>query len=217
MGLSLVLAMAGLGSQPASATPLISFTDNAPGSLDYIFGSAEAVGWTQTAATSNVTVTALFRAFAEGQVQWWITNKIGAGTLDPDNVLFSGTVTVPAQSPGNDFNIEPQTVLGTGLNFAIGTYYLVIDTGFDALWLGDRASNVTANIAPGFTYDGLYELGSAGFPPSGAPDDSRSATRAFTLDGDVVTTAVPEPASGLLFVGGLAGLAWTARRRRKAA
>ncbi|MEQ9608353.1 MAG: PEP-CTERM sorting domain-containing protein [Kiloniellaceae bacterium] len=30
-------------------------------------------------------------------------------------------------------------------------------------------------------------------------------------------TAVPEPATGLLFVGGLAGLAWTARRKRKAA
>ncbi|MEQ9608354.1 MAG: hypothetical protein RLN99_11880 [Kiloniellaceae bacterium] len=174
MGLSLVLALAGLGSQPAAATPLISFTDNAPSDRDYIYGFAEAIGWTQTVATSNVTVTALFDVFIAGPVTWWITNKIGAGTLDPDNVLFSGTVPVPAQSPGTDFNIEPQTVLGTGLNFAIGTYYLVIDPGFDALWLGDRLSNVTANLAPGFTYDGLYQLNSAGFPPSGNPSD-RSA------------------------------------------
>ena len=216
MGVSLVLALAGLGGQPAAASPLISFTDNAPSNRDYVFGSVEAVGWTQTVATSNVTVTALFDVVIAAPVTWWITNKIGAGTLDPDNVLFSGTVPVPVQSPSYDFTGEPQTVLSTGLNFAIGTYYLVIDPGFDALWLGDLSSNVTANLAPGFTYDGLYQLNSAGFPPSGNFHD-RSAARAFTLDGDVGVTAVPEPASGLLFVGGLAGLAWAARRKRKAA
>jgi hypothetical protein len=221
LGVALVLLTA-IGASPAAAVPLISFTDNDSLSESSVFlrdtSSNWAVSWTQSVATSNVTL----RALIDGDVgvsaaNWWITDLIGPATLDPANVIHAGSYTaqdIPTSTL--DFNGSPRTTLATGLSFAAGTYYLVLDgpPGQSSRWVGDMSSAVDVNLAPGFTL-GTYSVAvpSQPFGPASAwaPRDNN---RFYVFELESVAIAVPEPATWLLFAGGLLGVGFASRRGR---
>jgi hypothetical protein len=219
---------------PASAEVLISFHDNTPDSGGIAALSDTGVNWattwTQNVATSNVTVRALLGSNVGPQPShWWITTSIG---LDANEsaVLASGDYTAPnhVNEGFSDFNPLARTELASGLNFAAGTYYLVLDgPGGPFLnnvnWILAYGAD-TSNLASGFSLGASYV---AAAPPygSGAPNSFAPASP-FTLDADVSSLAfeleslpgtpgVPEPAAWALMIVGF-GLAGASLRRRGA-
>jgi len=226
----LVAAVLALAA-PAAADSFIGFTDNAPGSSSQ-FPLSEtdanwAVRWTQTVATHDVTVRALLDAHgADVTGNWWITTNLGADAT-PADVVASGVYSAPSFGAIGDSNILPRTELASGLSFAAGSYYLVLDgpTGplfNDADWLGVSDPADTVQLAAGFTVDSYYM---ASLNPFGGPGDppaefgpaspfqavSADARLVFELDGQL--GGVPEPATWALMLGGF-GLAGCALRRR---
>lgn len=111
----------------------------------------------------------------------------------------------PAQF--NDFDLAPRVVLGSGLSFAPGTYFLVLDgpaVGF--FNNADRAGDAfaTSSLAPGFSLGSYFFTDDpAAFAPSGAfTAIAEPVLFAFDLDGD--TAVIPLPASLPLMAAGLA-------------
>lgn len=106
-------------ASPAAAAPLIGFTDKTPdqatfASLTDVY-SNWAVGWTQTVATTDVTVRALLglsAGSADGSAAWWITKAIGPGATLAD-VVASGVYTAPTLAYSLDFNAQPRTQLAS--------------------------------------------------------------------------------------------------------
>lgn len=219
---------------PAGAEVLISFQDHTPDSGGVASlsdtGINWATTWTQTVATSNVTVRALLGSNVGPQPsQWWITTSIG---LDANEgaVLASGAYTAPNDTGAGftDFNPVARTELASGLNFAAGTYYLVLDGpggpfSNNVNWILAAGAD-TSSLASGFSLGASY---AAVGPPfgSGAPN-SFGPGSAFTLYQDVSglaieleslprTPGVPEPAAWALMIMGF-GLAGTSLRRRGA-
>lgn len=222
LGLGVALALfAALGTTPAAAVPLISFTDNSGTGVRGLLSDTQvnwAVSWTQSVASSDVTVRALIDSnVGTSLANWWITDQIGPGTLDPNNVIHAGTYTALDIPLDNDFDSLPRTTLATGLSFAAGTYYLVLDGppgefSNNAEWIGDYVSP-TVNLAPGFTL-GTYATAGAGSPqPFGPASTFTPFGSTFVFELESVVLPVPEPSTWLLFASGLLGLIWRTRPR----
>lgn len=213
-----------LTAAPAVAVSLIGFTDNNPqAATSGLLSDTSAnwvVAWTQAQATSNVTVRALLDTNV-GPVpgNWWITNALGPGT-DMSNVIASGSYIAPDLPTPFDFNPAPRTTLATGLSFAAGTYFLVLDGPAgpflnNAQWYGGNSTNTTVTLASGFSLGGYRSTGSpAAFGPAATFENDVSTVRlVFELDGNL-GPAVPEPATWAMMITGL-GFAGAAARRRK--
>lgn len=215
-------ALATLGAQPAVAGSFIQFTDNSPnsGAAGPLSDSGYnmAVSWTQTMATTEVSLSVLVtRLVSPASASWYVTSAIGAGATAAD-VLYSGTYTAPdagGEVITYNFNGVPRVTLGTGLSFAAGTYYLVLDGPSgpylnNANWAGD--SEPTVDLAVGITLGDFY-LAQAhpSFAPAGSfqtlPTDLQFV---FEMDG---STQVPLPGSLLLAATGLALLGLRRPRR----
>lgn len=228
---SLVIA-ALLGAGPAAAADLISFTDNAPNfgeSVEISKSRLWAEGWTQTVSSANVDISVLLAPSRLGAGRWWVATALGAGAT-PADVVASGDFTTPnSPSFAIDFNGLPLTVLATGLNFGPGTYYLVLE-GPDRLplppvnWAGDATTNVTANLAPGFTAMSALHSEFLVYPDPFGPASTfvvpaSAITLDFQLHGEVSggggSDPIPEPTSWMLMITGFA-LVGAAMRRWKA-
>jgi hypothetical protein len=220
-----VIAVSGLlgAAALAQATPLVSFQDNsnlwAAGLLSNNAANW-AVQWTQSVASSNVTLTALLMSnVGPTQGQWYVTRAIGAGATAAD-VVYSGSY-VPAidnSVSANDFNTLQRTVLGNGLDFAAGTYYLVLD-GPDGMyvnnanWVGDFAANITTTLASGFGLGSYYFAGSPVVDAYMSSFAANTSATAFVFEMDeVAVTQIPEPAT--LTLTAIALLPLAKRRRR---
>lgn len=225
------LALATAASAP-SAGPLIAFTDNEPG--NFAAGSLNdtdfnwAVSWTQTRATTNVSLRALLtRTVPSATVKWFVTTAIGPGTTAAD-VVHSGTATVTETGLIDDFNPIPRALLGSGLDFAAGTYYLVLDgpdTGSlvtPVYWGGDVAANVSVALDPDFTL-GRYVIASefeapgnvAAFAPAGVFTAFTGFDPRFVFE-MTDTPAVPVPPTLPLAAACLAAMAvWRRRGTRE--
>jgi hypothetical protein len=213
---------------PAAGAPLIGFTDH---TLDAAsFGSLSdtqanaAVGWTQTVATTDVTVRALLGAVSGASGNWWITTALGP-TATPADVVASGVYNAPSVGLNFDFNGQPRTELATGLSFAAGSYFLVLDgppgpfVG-NASWIGGAGPADTVELAAGFTlgsyyYAAQFDNAVDAFGPASSftvtPGESRLV---FELDGRVAS--VPEPATWFMLIGGFSLIGAVLRRRKTA-
>jgi hypothetical protein len=205
----------------ASATPLISFTDVQPsvaeaGLTDTMFNWA--VQWTQTVPSTNVTLRALLDANVSTTANWWVTTALGPSATLAD-VVASGTYVAPELPSQADFNSLPRTTLATGLNFAAGSYYLVLDGPPGPLetltsWVGDVGPHV--NLAPGFSLGDYRSTSSAvAFGPASTFTTEPLGQFVFELE-SVETVAVAEPATEgmLLFgLGCVVGIAQSVRAR----
>lgn len=219
---SLVLvAAAGLSSSPAVSGPLVRFTDPALSAFEGLLSDTEvnqAVTWTQSVAATNVSLSIVARPLVSipATGDWFVTTAIGAGATAAD-VVASGsysfeTAISPAQSTNLD--LAPRTVLGTGLSFGPGTYYLVIDGPAgpflgNAYWYGDVT--LVPQLAPGFSVGpSLFTLAPQAFAPAGSFIAQTEAVLLFEIDGDIAV--VPLPASLPLLAAGLALLGFVRRR-----
>lgn len=212
--LALGLALYGMAA-PGTAGPLIKFTDLDPDVAAMARGSLSdlsinlAGSWTQSVASSNVTLSALINNnVAPGTGDWYVTRSIGAGTTSAD-VVSSGVYTVGAPLSADqfkNFNLAPRVVLGSGLSFAPGTYFLVLDGPAgpfvnNAEWLGDRTADIL--LSSSFSLGSFFATDDpAGFAPASNFSSLSPFTLVFELDGDI--GVVPLPASLPLLAAGLA-------------
>jgi len=207
----------------AQADPLIAFTDNDPSSNYWatVSDSASnwAVQWTQTYATSDVTLSALLArsSSAPAAGNWYVTNAIGAGTTAA-NVIASGSyATSAAGSSFFNYNGAPRIVLGTGLDFAAGTYYLVFDgqDGSATQWGADTNAHTTIAYAPGFSIDSYYHaMSPTSFAPAAMFDAYPLTPTAAAFVFEMDSAAVPEPASWAMLMVGFGAIGAGLRHRR---
>jgi len=212
------------GAAPAVAAPLIGFTDNSFASASTAFLSDLHVNWvgswTQTTASTGVTLSAILSSHVGvTTAQWYVTTAIGPGTTIAD-VVHSGSYSpsTPDLDP-MDFNVLARTVLGTGLDFAAGTYYLVLDgpaggLGNNADWIGD-AFGVTTTLAAGYSVGPYYAASSfAGNTPNdfapASPFVPGPTDLKFVFE--LQDGAVPSPSVPALLLAAV-GAALAARRR----
>ena len=217
MKVALQVAVLSFGLQAAvSATPLITFHD---GSLN---SAAQAnltdttvnwaVSWTQSIG-SNVTLSAILSSNLPTPGSWYVATQIGPGTTSTD-VVYSGTYSPPSFLSPSNFDLLPRTTLATGLSFAPGTYYLVLDGPRGGLpdnadWVGDF-TGVTTTLAPGFTLALPYFVTFA--PDPFAPSSSFSPNAGGPLFVFELDEGAPVPEPSTLSLLGL-GLVTIARRR----
>jgi hypothetical protein len=215
---------------PAAADPFIGFTDNT-----FDLATAAPLGdttinwaasWTQTVATHDVTVRALLDRPGSGG-KWWITTALGPDATLAD-VVASGAYTAPALPFSYDFNAQARTELASGLSFAAGSYFLVLDGPSGPFfnnsdWIGAFGAADTADLAPGFSLGSIYvaTVGAFGGPANppvdfapASPFTAEAGRLVFELDGQL-GAAAPEPATWALMIGGF-GLVGAAMRRRRA-
>lgn len=206
------------GGAAGQAETLIGFTDDSPNSATGAFlseaGVNWAVQWTQTVASSGVSVSAILNRFAGGSANWWITTRLGPAT-SPTDVLFSGTYVAPRLDTVGyfNFNLAPRTLLATDLSFDPGTYYLVLDGPVGSAanpgeWIGGA---LTVTTAAGFTLGSYFRATTPpAFGPSGAYAEDRDRLAWF-----LETSAVPEPNAWIMMIAGF-GLVGAVMRHRAA-
>lgn len=158
-----------------------------------------AVGWQQTTASQNVTVTVPFYCEPPGTPQTavaYLMTSIGPGTT-PANQLATAQITVsPSAGPSVNY------VMFSGLNLAAGSYYIVIDTGNHCIgWSGnsDFVGEGILSAASGFRYLGSYALdafGQSGYEP-GYPVNAifGYASLNFAVSGSAGSTTGPGTAT----------------------
>lgn len=219
------LCMLALATAPAGAAPLVAFSDTALSAAAVPLSDKAvnwAVAWTQDRATTGVSLAAVLvhsTLLPAASVNWFVTTRIGPGTTAAD-VLYAGSAGVPVAAPGvlADLDTAPRTLLGAGLDFAAGTYYLVLDgpDGGDVAspvsWGGDIDASVSILLDSGFSVgDYLAATVTADFAPAGRFELAPSGAKyAFELSGEAAT--VPAPATLALVLAGL-GAALACRRR----
>ena len=206
------LAMALAAPVPATAADFITFTDstpNAAGAGVLFTDTLIARPWSQTIATSNVSVSAV--VVGGGTFNWWITDAVGQAAT-ASNVLYSGSGTAPNRLSFN-YNLA-MTQLLTGGNFDPGTYFLVMGNSSSSLFWEFPNSSDDLDINPAFSLSGALIADSTGDYRSTFESNNRNYI--IQISGDV-TAAVPEPATWAMMVlgFGLAGGAMRARRRTK--
>jgi hypothetical protein len=218
------IAVAALAcATPASAELLIGLTDNGRGATWAPMDDVQvnwAVQWTQTVAAENVTIRALLASnVPPAGANWWVTTTIGPGTSAAD-VVASGTYLAPDGLVSRfDFNPLVRTTLGTGIDLAAGTYYLVLDgeagPSGSTDWIGDSALFSTQDLASGFSVGGYYFAAPAPtFGPSGGfMPIIGDGQFVFELE-SFADTAVPEPAAWALMILGFGAVGAAIRRRR---
>ena len=230
------LAAAALAlAAPAAADPFIGFTDNTFDLASVApLGDTTinwATGWTQTIATHDVTVRALLDASTTDGAKWWITTALGPEATLGD-VVASGIYTAPMTGSAFDSNFNPlaRTELASGLSFAAGSYFLVLDGPpgpffGNVNWVMASGATDTADLAPGFSVGSSYfaTVGAFGGPANppvafapASPFEVYGGHLVFELDGRIGAPA-PEPASWALMIAGFGLAGATLRRRRPAA
>jgi hypothetical protein len=221
---------------PAAADPLIGFTDNSlTGNGNVTLASLSdlsvnwAVGWTQTVDTTDVTVWALLSSSTTETGAWWITTALGP-TATLADVVASGVYTAPPIGFSKNFDSQASTELASGLSFAAGSYFLVLDgppgsAVNNAQWIGGFAPTDTTDLAAGFSLGSYYVAAApffggpnhtpAAFAPAStfATAEDANLRLIFELDGRAV---VPEPGAWALMLAGFGGVGAMLRRRRLA-
>lgn len=190
-----------------------------------------AVAWSQSLSSSNVTLSAGLTSLVGSTTgNWYVTTAIGPTATGAD-VVYSGSYS-PAilGSPDNNFDTAPRTLLGSGLHFDPGTYYLVLDGPpgpyrDNADWLGGRDPTIT--LAPGFSIGNYYWVSSSSgwgdpvvplnpFAPANSfkqwVRDEWSLGTMFVFEMESVDRAVPLPSTLPLAAMGLLALSLTRRR-----
>jgi hypothetical protein len=163
-------------------------------------GQFLAAGWTQTGSFDNIVISAdVFTAnktpSAAGTA--FISDSLGAGA----STLFTQAFTFPLIGSG-------PTTLFSGLTLGPGTYFLVLassDAGADDGWNGTTGTAFTSAV--GATSAGFFF---ATNPASGNPPASSFTSGdlglLFSVTGDPVASAVPEPSTVLALGCGLGAL-----------
>ena len=186
-------------------------------------GGAAQISWTQTGTFANVAISVPLYSWTSNEVFHifsYLTTSVGPGTLPPP--LAYATVTGSTL-----FGVPQERVLFSGLTLGPGTYYLTL-FGMDpsgayhgAIWVSSVASGPAASIttAPGVTVGSAYQANGGILNSSYAPASSfilaASGTNGFTsYDFTVTGTPVPEPATRLLALAGMAMLLMAIRIAR---
>src|SRR5579884_57844 len=173
--------------------------------------------WTQTGSFTNVAIGANLatdNGLSTSTGTAYLMDAIGPGTTAANEVASPFAITVTG-NPG----INTMTALFTGLSLGPGTYYLVIDPSsfnqVDSLFW-DETSPPLQTLGAGVTQNSDEQVNGTpnSFPPASSFVD-KSNSLIFSVTGDpVATSGVPEPASVLLTLGGLAIFGAGARVRR---
>ncbi len=166
-----------------------------------------AVGWSQSNTYTNVNISAQLGTWtgpATGTA--YLTTRIGPGTTIADQVAVTA-FTFP--------NTLTDFTLFTGLTLTPNTYYLTIanPASGTGTWAG-RGGTATLTTDAGVARLGAYVIQNTSiYPP--ASSYSGTSDLFYTVRGNSVTAAVPEPATMFLLGTGLAGVAAKVRKRRK--
>lgn len=173
------------------------------------------MSWTQARATSNVTLNALLSTnVGPTTMSWYVTTAIGAGATIAD-VVYSGVLGLTATGIPADYNGVPRTLIDSGLNFAAGTYYLVLDGPAGQFtnnggWHGGAS---TVALDADFTLGSYFVTSS---PTTFAPAANfATSNNRFVFEMDEVT-AVPLPATLAMVFAGLVAMGKVGRRRTRA-
>lgn len=190
------------GNSEASE-PLGYYAPYAPNNTPVVF----AVEWTQTAAFTNIDVTAnLFTPGSPGTVNYTLVTAIGSGTTFAADGIIRGS----AATPTNPANVDLFRLGSLGP----GAYFLVLDSPVaNTSWQYNFPITGNYAMANGVAFDGDL-LSSAASINASYTAGSNFFSVGLPVEFAVTGTATPEPATFVLLVIALVGGAGFSRRRR---
>lgn len=173
----------------------------------------QGVSWTQTAAYTNVSVTAelaSMNAQGGGTGTVYLTNMIGPGTTAANEIAVATLSGVPGTAT--------EVLVFSGLNLGPGTYYAVLfNTPGTVGVLGEGNQTLDSLATPGNTtnLDLTYGSGDNSYPPADVffSVSSDIFDGIYTVSGTPAAAVSPEPSSLILLGTGLLGFAGITRRR----
>jgi hypothetical protein len=207
------LPVCALLAQAAGAATIIQSNGNSGGSvpLGYYAPYAPnntpivyAVEWTQTAAFTNIDVTAnLFTPGSPGTVNYALVTALGAGTTFAADGIIRGSATTPA----NPANVDLFHLASLGP----GTYFLVLDSPVaNTSWQYNFPITGNYTMANGVAFDGDQMSSASSINASYTPGSSFFGV-GLPVEFAVTGTATPEPATFGLLAMALAGV-WIGQR-----
>jgi hypothetical protein len=183
------------------------------GSLGGQYQQIEVVGWTDSAAETEVSIAIVDGSFGAGaSITAYLMNQIGPGTTVANQIAT--TTFTPTTAPETD-------TLFTNLSLPAGTYYLVV-TGNSSNNQGWAANNTSDTLEEGSTvtsaYTGVVNVipgNSHGTPNAYAPASSfYNTTSEITEFGEsILVSTAPEPTTLALVGISLFALGAFSRRR----